>query len=294
MSETKLREEVELQLEELLENRPNEEKEPRRRRNRKKDIIKDALRGNQRLKYILLDEKVEELKREREVRLDEEEVLLRLVREDDDVIVENLYNMMSREEIERYYKGYSVTQNKRVRDYGESEKGNEWLDVCVELKAKRRVWGVDIIKQGDLIIPRRSIFGDLNKIGLVSKELTLANMEDTVYTLKEFKEAIRPYLHEEVYDIFIGDIEKLLRQRLKSRSWIDVREEAFHHLEEEGKETVRMINKYGNKSRWYDEKYIYRNRSALKSYLKKELERDGDFGLTHHKVDLFEETDWVY
>lgn len=292
MNKKELREDVELQLEELLENRPNEVREPRRRRNRMKDIKKDALRGDQRLKWILLDEKVEELEKEREFEIEEDKVKLRLVRVEDELEVENLYRMLSQEELKERYDGYSVTQTKKIMNFGVSEEGNEWLDVGTRLEAKRRVWLVDIMEYEGVNVPDRLI-GDL-RVGLVSKELNLDNIEGNRYTLKEFKKEVRPYIEEDVYKVLIKDIENDIERRLKNRTRFSEREEAFNKLDEEDKKMVRRINRYGKRSKWYDKKYVYRNRSKLRDYLKKELERDGDFGLTHHKTDLFEETDWVY
>lgn len=283
--------EVEEQLEELLENHPNEEKPERRRRNKKKDLVKKAKRGEgYKLIHSIIDTRIEEKIKQNPIELSVDDLLVTTYQK----VVSNYYYidaMLSQEEIEEMYPDCSVTQNKKLlyvsteTNEDGSEKNN--YEKVIELAVKQYEWifttdsysGISSERFGmtfasDCPMPENlvDIEFPINQLSnLFGSVLGAGNINDIYNHLYNVR---LDYNTRELYDYYEKNLDEVLT--------------------EEELEKVRKIKEATEESNWIDEVYVERNRSALRMYMDKELQNNGDFGLLDNQVDLFEESYFVY
>lgn len=267
--------EVEIQLQEILTNRPNEEKEPTRRRNKKKDVIKNVKRGyGHNIERSIIDKQLLPIINDKlnELVMDDKKVYMVMLPVEEEIY--HVDKMLNLEELEDLYYGYSVTQTK---------KGN-----AIELVARKYHWILTPLNYKPLRYTGRNgvfISSDIPDVdGIYKREYLLTNIKDI---------QLLPFV-DKISDADISKLHEVVVNYHESKLINDIYSDKYKYIDKESSDILRTIEKSRNKSNWYNQEEIHIRRNELNAYIKKELERGGDFGKLDNRVDLFQTREYIY
>ena len=270
--------EVELQLQELLDNRPNEEKAPIRYRNKRKDIIKNAKRGDgYNLIHSIVNKRMEEELLKHPPLLDKRSVLLKISQIEDYVYTESNERMFSREELDERFEGYIVTQNQ-----------SPFTDK-VQLVARKCRWGINLADDIHYIPHIR-----MNTVVIEGKEGNMDCLNRLTFRLDDVYEVLAGHLSksdiEYVYNVFYQKAyTELLNEKRNT-----LKSNPSNIISKDEYQTLQLVLKYQRQSNWIKKKFVERKKSTLRNYIYNQLRNNGDYGLLHNNVDLFEVEYFVY
>lgn len=102
------------------------------------------------------------------------------------------------------------------------------------------------------------------------------------------------YLSEsDIHHVHETLISRFYDKQLKKKK-AKMRKNINRYLSKEDRKTIKMIDRYSKESRYFDKEWITLKRTTLKNYIKKEFNKNGDFGLLHNRVDSFREGVYIY
>lgn len=260
-----LSEDVELQLQSVLDNRPNKEFKERRSTKKMKDIKKQALRGSSYVMDSILESKVNKMTESNPLGFNIDREIIEFRSFGTDEYTSYYMDFLSKEEIRNYYPGFIVEQ---VKD----------KNGIVQVKYKRAGW---VIKTYGMTLSSRNSWRHLP---------TLSMQDNFTGSVMEFKRFISSR-HD---DDSAEDVMRYIFYRIQEAYDNEVKLTAYSNLNNHEREIIRTTLEGYKESNWSSKVHVSIRRSSLKNYINKELLSSGDFELLHNKVDLFEDVEYVY
>lgn len=260
-----LSEDVELQLQSVLDNRPNKEFKESRSTRKMKDIKKQALRGNSYIMDSILESKVNKVAENNPLDFNVDREIIEFRSFGMDEYTSYYMDFLSKEEIRNCYPGFIVEQ---VKDNNS----------MVQVKHKRAGW---VIKTYGMTLSSRNSWKHLP---------TLSMQDNFTGSIKEFKKFLSSRHDADSAE----DVIRYINYRIKEAYDNEIKLAAYNSLNNHERDIVRTTLEGYKESNWSSKVHVSRKRSSLKNYINKELLNDGDFQLLHNKVDLFEDVEYVY
>lgn len=267
--------EVETQLQEILINRPNEEKEPVRKRNKKKDVSKNINRGNgHNIERFIIDKQLAPLidSRINELKLDGKVIYMTQLPAEEKVYY--IKEMLNNEELKKLYPECSVTQTKKQ-------------DI-VELVARKYRWALTPMSFKPYEYTVR------NSVVISSSIPDVDNIYKRKYKMSDIEDIkLLPFIHT-IDDSTLSRIVSITKSYHAQVIENNVHLNKHKYIDKESAEILRLIESNKGKSNWFNKEEIHIRRNELNAYIKKELERNGDFGKLDNRVDLFQTREYIY
>ena len=266
---------VEIQLQEILENRPNEQKVPVRRRNKEKDVIKKIKRGSgYNIERSIITKQLAPIIDEKINMLDLSNKIIKLVQLPINEETYYISEMLNQEEIQENYPGYSVTQTKR--------------NDTIELVVRKYQWALTPMR----IKPYK--YTDKNSVVISSSLPDTDNTPVREYRLSNVLDIANLPFIKNSEEINLREVEKITQEFYEKEIMDDVYLNRSLYIDKESSDILRLIEKNKYSSKWFDQENIYIRRNELNSYIKEELKRQGDFGKLDNRVDLFQIREYIY